>query len=329
MTGGAGFIGSHIVRALLARGDRVRVLDDFSTGRRENIAEVAADVDIVEGDVRDEELVERALAGTDSVIHQAAIPSVALSFERPGLVEAVNVAGTATMLGAARHQSVRRLLLASSCAVYGDAAAVPVTEDTPASPLSPYAVGKLAAEWHLWVLGAGRGQLGTSSDKSLAAVASGPGLETVALRYFNVFGPRQDPSSEYSGVIAQFMSAVCAGRPCTIYGDGLQSRDFVYVADVVAANLLALDADSAVGRVMNVGSGTETTLLDLVAAIGSAAGVGLRVVHAAAREGDIQRSAASVALARALLGYRPQTPLRDGLAETLYWYRDNIEGSRG
>ena len=151
----------------------------------------------------------------------------------------------------------------------------------------------------------------------------------MALRYFNVFGPRQDPSSEYSGVIAQFMSAVCAGRPCTIYGDGLQSRDFVYVADVVAANLLALDADSAVGRVMNVGSGTETTLLDLVAAIGSAAGVGLRVVHAAAREGDIQRSAASVALARALLGYRPQTPLRDGLAETLYWYRDNIEGSRG
>ena len=328
MTGGAGFIGSHIVRALLARGDRVRVLDDFSTGRRENIAEVAAHVDVVEGDVRDEELVERALAGADSVIHQAAIPSVALSFERPGLVEAVNVAGTATVLGAARHQSVRRLLLASSCAVYGDAAAVPVTEDTPASPLSPYAVGKLAAEWHLWVLGAGRGQPGTSSEKS-HAVPFARGLETVALRYFNVFGPRQDPSSEYSGVIAQFMSAVYAGRPCTIYGDGLQSRDFVYVADVVAANLLALDADSAVGRVMNVGSGTETTLLDLVAAIGSAAGVGLQVVHAAAREGDIQRSAASVSLARSLLGYRPQTPLRDGLVETLHWYRNNIDESRG
>jgi UDP-glucose 4-epimerase len=326
VTGGAGFIGSHIVRALLARGDCVRVLDDLSTGRRENLAGVIADLEFFEGDVRDEDLVERVLADADSVIHQAALPSVALSFERPGLVESVNVAGTATVLGAARRQGVRRLLLASSCAVYGDAAAVPVTEATPVAPLSPYAVGKLAAEWHLRVLGTGPREPSATTDESRAG---GRGLETVALRYFNVFGPRQDPGSEYSGVIAQFMAAVCAGRPCTIYGDGLQSRDFVYVADVVAANLLALDAAPAVGSVMNVGSGAETTLLDLVAAIGGAAGVDLRVVHGAAREGDIRRSVASVSLAASLLGYRPQTPLRDGLAHTLHWYRADVEGSRG
>jgi UDP-glucose 4-epimerase len=330
VTGGAGFIGSHIVRALLARGDRVRVLDDLSTGRRENLADVTADLEFVEGDVRDEDLAGCVLAGADSVIHQAALPSVALSFERPGLVESVNVAGTATVLGAARRQGVRRLLLASSCAVYGDAAAVPVTEATPAAPLSPYAVGKLAAEWHLWVLGANGGQGEPHSpSREAGAAAPSPGVETVALRYFNVFGPRQDPGSEYSGVIARFMSAACAGRPCIIHGDGLQSRDFVYVADVVAANLLALDAAPAVGSVMNIGSGEETTLLNLVAAIGAAAGIDLRVVYDTAREGDIRRSVASVSLAASLLGYRSQTPLRDGLAHTLDWYRADVEGSRG
>jgi UDP-glucose 4-epimerase len=327
VTGGAGFIGSHIVRALLARGDRVRVLDDLSTGRRQNLADVSADLEFFKGDVRDEDLVERVLDGADSVIHQAALPSVALSFERPGLVESVNVAGTATVLGVARRQGVRRLLLASSCAVYGDAAAVPVTEAAPAAPLSPYAVGKLAAEWHLRVLGTGPREPGVSTGSR--AAGGGGGLETVALRYFNVFGPRQDPSSEYSGVIAQFMAAVCAGRPCTIYGDGLQSRDFVYVADVVAANLLALDAALAIGSVMNVGSGAETTLLDLVVAIASAAGVDLHVVYGAPREGDIRRSVASVSLAASLLGYRPQTPLRDGLAHTLDWYRADVEGPNG
>jgi UDP-glucose 4-epimerase len=330
VTGGAGFIGSHIVRALLARGDHVRVLDDFSTGRRENIAEVLSDLELFEGDVRDEEFVARALSGADSVLHEAALPSVALSFERPGLVESVNVAGTATVLGAARRQGVRRVVLASSCAVYGDAAAVPVGEDAATSPMSPYAVGKLAAEWHLWVLGSGRRQdvQAAMSDQSRAAAGEG-GLETVALRYFNVFGPRQDPTSEYSGVIARFMAAVSGGTVCTVYGDGLQSRDFVYVADVVAANLLALDEASAVGRVMNIGSGAETTLLDLIAAIEAAAGVGLAVVHDAAREGDIRRSAASISIARTVLGYRPNTSLHSGLAQTLAWYRDSVETLRG
>jgi nucleoside-diphosphate-sugar epimerase len=330
VTGGAGFIGSHIVHALLARGDSVRVLDDFSTGRRENIAQVLADVQLFEGDVRDEDLVARALSGADSVLHEAALPSVALSFERPGLVEAVNVAGTATVLGAARRQDVRRVVLASSCAVYGDAAVVPVGEDAATAPLSPYAVGKLAAEWHLWVLGAKRGgeRPGPSSGKSSGAGLNG-GVETVALRYFNVFGPRQDPSSEYSGVIARFMAAACTGQACTVYGDGLQSRDFVYVADVVAANLLALDAAGAVGCAMNVGSGVETTLLDLVAGIEAAAGVSLSIRHGAVRQGDIRRSCASISLARNLLGYELQTPLREGLAQTLEWYRDSVAERRG
>jgi UDP-glucose 4-epimerase len=328
VTGGAGFIGSHIVRALLTRGDHVRVLDDFSTGRRENITGLLPDVELFEGDVRDEELVASALSGADSVLHEAALPSVALSFERPGLVESVNVAGTATVLGAARRQGVRRMVLASLCAVYGDAAVVPVGEDAAASPMSPYAVGKLAAEWHLWVLGSGLGRAGVISAESPAAPGKA-GPETVALRYFNVFGPRQDPTSEYSGVIARFMAAVSSNAVCTVYGDGLQSRDFVYVADVVAANLLALDAASAVGRVMNVGSGAETTLLDLIATIEAAAGVGLTVVHDTAREGDIRRSAASISLARSLLGYEPKTPLRDGLAQTLAWYRDSVETIRG
>ena len=330
VTGGAGFIGSHIVRALLARGDRVRVLDDFSTGRRENITEVLADVELFEGDVRDEELVTRALAGADSVLHEAAVPSVALSFERPGLVESVNVAGTATVLGAARAQDVRRVVLASSCAVYGDPVAVPIREDATAMPLSPYAVGKLAAEWYLWVLGVKRGEMGagSSSRESGAHVPSG-GVETVALRYFNVFGPRQDPGSEYSGVIARFMAAACSGQPCTIYGDGRQSRDFVYVADVAAANLLALDAASAVGRAMNVGSGVETTLLDLVAGIEAVSGTRLTVHHQPAREGDIGRSCAAVALAHELLGCAPPTSLPIGLSHTLVSYRDGLQTSGG
>ena len=330
MTGGAGFIGSHIVRALIARGDRVRVLDDFSTGRRGNIAEVMADVELLEGDVRDEDAVARALAGVDSVLHEAALPSVALSFERPGLVEAVNVAGTATVLGAARQCGVRRVVLASSCAVYGDTQTVPIGEDAATMPLSPYAVGKLSAEWHLWVLGVkSRGEAPRPSYDASRDVARNRGVETAALRYFNVFGPRQDPGSEYSGVIAQFMAAACSGTACTIYGDGRQTRDFVFVADVVSANLLALDAPGAVGRVMNVGSGVETTLLDLLAGIEATSGVSLTVQHGPPREGDIRRSCASIALARELLGYVPQTSLRDGLTRTFAWYRASVQAARG
>ena len=330
ITGGAGFIGSHLVCALVERGDRVRVLDDLSTGRRENLEPVLSDIEFFEGDVRDEELVRRVLGGADSVFHEAALPSVALSFERPGLVESVNVAGTATILGAARQNRVRRVVLASSCAVYGDAQDVPVSEDAIAAPLSPYAVGKLAAEWHLWVLGTGRqtGDL-VRTDAGSAVSSEDTGVETVALRYFNVFGPRQDPGSEYSGVIARFMHALCSGEACTVYGDGLQSRDFVHVADIVAANVLALDAEAAAGRVMNVGSGVETTLLDLVAGIEAAAGSGLKVEHDIAREGDIRHSCADITRARSLIGYVPQMTLRQGLAQTLDWYRADLEESLG
>ena len=306
VTGGAGFIGSHLVHALLERGDRVCVLDDFSTGRRENLAGVSGHVEIVEGDVRNPAVVSRALIGVEAVLHEAALPSVALSFEEPALVEHVNVGGTAVVMAEARRRGVGSVVLASSCAVYGHAAP-PLSEDTPPQPLSPYAVGKLAAEGYLQTLG------GAGADGA---------PRTIALRYFNVYGPRQDSGSEYSGVIARFALAAVAGRPCTLYGDGRQTRDFVYVADVVAANLAALASDEAAGCVVNVGSGAETSLLDLIGGIEAAAGAALQVRRETPREGEVERSCATISRARSLLGYEPATTLRDGLARTVAWYRD-------
>jgi UDP-glucose 4-epimerase len=339
VTGGAGFIGSHLVHALLSRGDHVRVLDNFSTGRRENLTPVLADVELVEGDVRDEALTERAAAGVEAILHQAALPSVALSFEHPGLVESVNGGGTATILRAARRCGVRRVVLASSCAVYGDAANCPISEDTPPSPLSPYAVGKLAAEWYLRVMvdhssrqesspGECSEARGVSADDW--ATSNGRiGPDAVALRYFNVFGPRQDPRSEYSGVIARFLDAAATDRPCTLHGDGHQTRDFVFVGDVVLANLLALECEQAAGRAFNVGSGAETSLLDLASGIEAACGRRLQFSRGPAREGDIRRSCADIGLARRLLGFEPQTTLFAGLQETLAWYLELHGGSRG
>ena len=289
------------MRALLARGRAVRVLDDFSTGRLENLAGVRADVNLVTGDVRDAAAVGDAMRGVDEVLHQAAVTSVALSFEQPGRVDSVNVGGTVTVLVAARAAGVRRILLASSCAVYGDPERLPLDETVVPAPLSPYAVGKLAAEGYLRALGP----------------------QTVALRYFNVFGPRQDPDSEYSGVIARFMRCARAGLPCVVYGDGRQTRDFVYVADVVAANLLALESAAAVGQVVNVGSGVETSLLQLIDGIGAVAGTSLHTQHSPERAGDLRRSCADLANARELLGYQPGTPLRAGLEATFAWFGED------
>jgi UDP-glucose 4-epimerase len=303
VTGGAGFIGSHLVDALLARGDAVRVLDNFSTGTRTNLAHCAAQIELVEGDVRDLATVERAAQGCHAVLHEAAIVSVAESFMRPEETRDVNAGGAANVLHAAREAGARRVVIASSCAVYGDARALPLGESAPPAPLSPYAETKLAAE-----------------DQCRAACAA-KGLDTVALRYFNVFGPRQDPSSEYSGVIARFMQAAIAGRGCTVYGDGRQSRDFVFVSDVVRANLLALDAAALGGVAVNVGTGTRTSLLHIIHRLGNLVGKEIAAAFAEARVGDIRHSQADIARAQTLLGYEPAVAFGDGLAVTLEWYR--------
>jgi UDP-glucose 4-epimerase len=299
VTGGAGFIGSHLVDALLARGDRVRVVDDFSTGRRDNLAHCLADIELLEGDVRDPGLVARAVAGCDGVLHEAAVASVTQSLEDPVRCGSVTHGGTVNVLRLARRAGVAGFVLASSCAVYGDTDTLPVGEDTPPRPRSPYALAKLLSE------GACRAQArGAAEGPSRAAERESAGIRTVCLRYFNVYGPRQDPSSEYSGVIARFMDVAVAARkepsaapPYVVYGDGRQSRDFVYVADVVAANLLALDACLGAatasrltetpgladepglahesrsanaahdGVVVNVGTGREVDLLTLAAEI--------------------------------------------------------------
>lgn len=297
VTGGAGFIGSHIVDACLARGHHVRVLDDFSTGSHENLAHCAAEVEIIEGDVRDAGVVTRAMTSAEAVFHEAAIPSVSRSFEEPALVEAVNVGGTVAVLDAAQRLGVGQVVLASSCAVYGSSSDLPLTEDVPAAPLSPYAVGKLACEEFARVLDAA----------------------AICLRYFNVYGPRQDPSSEYSGVIARFMDHCAAGRDLVVDGDGSQTRDFVYVGDVVAANLLALDAPAR-AAVVNVGSGRQTSIAELATAVRNVSGapVGTRV--GPRRVGDVDRSCASLARAADVLRYAPAVDLEDGLRTTWQWY---------
>lgn len=312
VSGGAGFIGSHVARALLERGDTVRVLDDLSTGKRENLAAVAGHIDFHVGDVRDQARLAILCRGADAVVHLAAIASVTASFERPVEVEGVNVGGTLAVMTAARRYGVRRVVFASSCAVYGEPLVVPVSEAQLPVPGSPYAVSKLAGEGYLRVLGTAAGE------------RRGDAPHTVALRFFNVYGPRQDAGSEYSGVIARFVAAARAGEPLTVFGDGLQTRDFVYVADVARAVLLALGTTAGVGRAVNVGSGVQTTLLDLAAAVCGASGVPLRVVHEPPRQGEIRRSAADTRLACELLGYRPTVPLVEGVAATVAWQAESV-----
>jgi UDP-glucose 4-epimerase len=363
VTGGAGFIGSHLVDALLARGDRVRVLDDFSTGRRENLAHCLADIGLFEGDVRDPGLVGRAVAGCDGVLHEAAVASVTRSLEDPEGTASVTHGGTVNVADRARRAGAGGFVLASSCAVYGDTTALPIREDSPPRPLSPYALAKLLAEGVCGPrpirpaeglperLSASRE---VDGGQQTAADEGSREMRAVSLRYFNVYGPRQDPSSEYSGVIARFMEVAAArasarsagggeqtagpgGPPYVVYGDGRQSRDFVFVTDVVAANLLALDACLAGGRaspaavdgaVVNVGTGVRVDLLEIVRlaeglSVGSEAGSGgleAAIDFRPPREGDITASQADIARARRLLGYEPAVSFADGLAETYSWY---------
>lgn len=301
VTGGAGFIGSHLVGACLAAGDEVRVLDDFSTGRRSRLDPVADRVEIVEGTVTDAEAVARSVRGCEVVHHLAAIPSVTRSIEDPAATHEVNATGTVRVLEAARDADVRRVIYAGSCAVYGDPAELPVRESAVLDPRSPYAVQK---------------QVGELYGVCFAGLWD---LDVVTLRYFNVYGPGQDADSPYSAVIPRFLTAACKGSPARVFGDGLQSRDFVWVGDVVRANLAAAAAPGRMGGgALNVGSGHRTSVLDLVDAIsGLVDGGALEREHAPARSGEIRHSVADVSAIGERLGWSPQTPLADGLARTL------------
>jgi UDP-glucose 4-epimerase len=309
VTGGAGFIGSHITEELLRLGEHVRVFDDFSTGKRENLrfpeleAKLKTSCEIVEGDVRDSESVCAAMHGVDYVLHQAALPSVARSVIDPLSSHAVNVTGTLNILLAAREEHVKRVVYASSSSVYGNSASLPKHEKMPTEPLSPYAVSKLAGE------------------RYCVAFHEVYDTPTVCIRYFNVFGPRQDPSSEYSAVIPKFITVMLRGERPLICGDGLQSRDFTYVTNVVRANLLACEREEAIGCVMNVACGKRYTLLDLHRELVGLTGADVAPVFVAPRPGDVRHSMASIDLATEKIGYHSEVDWLGGLKKTVDWYR--------
>ncbi len=301
VTGGAGFIGSHIVRALLAAGESVRVLDDLSTGRADNLAGLS--VDFVRGDIRDAATVARAVAGVRAVCHHAAMISVPRSVEDPLGSHRVNVEGTLTVLEAARQAGVKRFVLASSAAIYGDEPSLPKSEQSPQRPQSPYAIHKLIGEQYLRLY----------HDLY--------GLDTLSLRYFNVYGPRQDPASPYAAVIPLFIAALRDGRRPTIFGDGRQTRDFIYVGDVARANVAALQAPAPGGRVINVAGGRRIDLLELLATLGRIFGVDPDPLFAPERPGDVRHSVAAVEAAAQVLAFRPAVELPEGLAATVAWSR--------
>ena len=305
VTGGAGFIGSSIARALIARGDGVRVLDNFSTGKRENLADIADRIELLEGDIRDDKLLGHATSGVEVIFHEAAIASVPQSMAEPLENHAVNATGTMRVLEASRHAGVRRVVYAASSAAYGDEPTLPKVETMPPAPISPYGATKLAGE------------------VAMQVYARAFGLETVCLRYFNVFGPRQDPKSEYAAVIPKFITAALAGKQPRIFGDGQQSRDFCHIDNVVEANFAAAAADAgrASGRVFNVGCGESIDLNRVVALIGDILGKKLEAVHEPERAGDIKHSWGDVSAARAGLGFRASVSFTDGLRRTIEWYK--------
>jgi UDP-glucose 4-epimerase len=311
VTGGAGFIGSHIVDALLDQGIHVRVLDNFSTGSRDNLRHCAGDVEIIEGDLRDIKACYHACKGVETVFHQGALPSVPRSIADPLTSNAVNVDGTLQMLMAARDEGVRRFVFASSSSVYGNTEVSPKHEGLPTCPLSPYAINKLTGEHYCKVF------------HSLY------GLEAVVLRYFNVFGPRQNPNNEYSAVIPKFVAAALRGEGVIVNGDGSTSRDFTYVDNVVQANLLASWVPGAAGGVFNVGCGGSHTLNDLCRGIEAATGRRLRVEHAPMREGDVRHSMADISAARERLRYCPAISFQMGLERTVQHALRTAAGERG
>jgi nucleoside-diphosphate-sugar epimerase len=303
VTGGAGFIGSHIVERLVKEGFEVRVLDNFSTGHRENLAAIAAQIELVEGDIRDFPAVCQAVRSCDVIFHEAALCSVARSVEKPQDTNAVNIDGTLNVLLAARDEGVKRVVCASSSSVYGDTPALPKKETQTPAPASPYAVTKLTGELYC---------------RTFFQLF---GLETFSLRYFNVFGPRQDPNSQYSAVIPRFISALLKGKPPVIEGDGQQSRDFSYIDNVVEANLLAMKAQAGFGDAFNVACGRSMTVLQLADHLTQLLGVAIQPVHVQPRSGDVRHSLADISKAESILSYRPRVDSITGLKYTVDWYR--------
>lgn len=299
VTGGAGFIGSHIVTTLVERGETVRVLDNLSTGRITNLDHVRDSIEFIEGDLRSADTVRNAVDGVEYVLHQGALPSVPRSIDNPVVSNECNVNGTLNVLRAAQQCGVRRVVVASSSSIYGNSPVLPKVETMPVAPLSPYAVSKLATEqyavsfWHSY------------------------GLETVALRYFNVFGPRQDPTSAYAAVIPKFLSLMLDGKRPTIYGDGETSRDFTYVENVVSANLLAAKAEGAAGEIINCACGKRASLNELVALLNELLGTNIEPEYANAQPGDVKHSLADIGKAERILGYNAGVSFRDGLKKLI------------
>jgi nucleoside-diphosphate-sugar epimerase len=302
VTGGAGFIGGHIVDALLSEGATVRVIDNFSTGRRENLQHNLGRIDLIEGDLRDPAACAHAVRDVELIYHQAAIPSVARSVEDPVSSDEANVGGTVKLLEAARKAGVKRVVFAASSSAYGETEVLPKVETMMPQPLSPYAVSKLACEQYLTVFGRLYG------------------MKTVSLRYFNVFGPRQDPKSDYAAVIPRFITTLLRGEAPTIFGDGEQTRDFCFIENVVQANLLAGRADVN-GEVVNIACGERVSLNQLVELMNAEIGTNIPPKHGPPRPGDIRHSLADISAARRLLGYEPKFDLRAGLKKTIEYYR--------
>ena len=303
ITGGAGFIGSALARALVARGDDVSVLDNFSSGKRENLQDLAGSLTVVEGDILDAGLLDRVFAGAEVVFHEAAIPSVPRSLAAPVASHNANATGTLSVLEAARRCQVRRVVYAGSSSAYGEPPSLPVVEAMAPAPLSPYAVSKLAGEHYCRVY------------------ARVFGVQAVILRYFNVFGPRQDPNSQYAAVIPRFITAALDGLAPTVYGDGEQSRDFCFIDNVVAANLGAADAEGASGKVFNIACGSGTSLNRVLVLLGEALGRPVSARHEPARVGDVRHSLADISQAKAVLGYSAAVDFPTGLQRTLAWFR--------
>jgi len=308
VTGGGGFIGSHLVDALLARGDVVRVLDNFSTGKQENLQHNIENIQLITGDLRDSMVLNEAVQGVDYIFHQAAFVSVPQSMEDPDSCFDINVNGTGKLLAAARTAGIKRVVLASSAAVYGENQAVPLSEDEEPDPLSPYAASKSINEIYARLF---TNQLG---------------LDVVALRYFNVYGPRQNPASDYAAVIPIFIKTMEDEEEPVIYGDGLQTRDFVYIADVVQANILASESDKAPGKVINICSGQEINLLDLLEKLSTIYNRNIQPSFKEARMGDIYRSLGDPNQAREILEFSITTSIIDGLDETATWMRGSFSG---
>ncbi|MFA6107817.1 MAG: SDR family oxidoreductase [Candidatus Latescibacterota bacterium] len=303
VTGGAGFIGSHLVEELLRRGDTVRVLDNFSTGKRENLAPFFDRIELLEGDIRSYHIVREAVKGVDYILHQGALPSVPRSVRDPITTNEVNVGGTLNLLDAARDAGVKRVVYASSSSVYGANRALPKQEEMVPHPISPYAVSKLAGEQYCHVF------------------SRTYGLETVALRYFNVFGPRQDPRSTYSAFIPKFIVGIMQGTRLVLDGDGSQSRDFTFVSNVVQANLRAVEAEGVSGEIFNVACGVSLSLNEIVAHLRRAIGREGVIERGPARAGDVPQSLADITRARERLGYEPAVSAREGLDRVVAWFR--------